>query len=97
MATLAQSAVQAFPSPLFAHPGLSSSAAALAPGEGFLKNSKLRIELDSSALLYFLQGLVLFSSSILEIFSLDKYVNSKWATMKKFLEFHVLCNGIISF
>ncbi|KAM9712757.1 PAN2-PAN3 deadenylation complex subunit PAN3 isoform 1-T1 [Menidia menidia] len=32
MATLAQSAVQAFPSPLFAHPGLSSSAAALAPG-----------------------------------------------------------------
>lgn len=34
MATMAQSAVQAFPSPLFPHPGLSSStAAALAPGE----------------------------------------------------------------
>uniref|UniRef100_A0AAQ5ZYF4 PAN2-PAN3 deadenylation complex subunit PAN3 n=1 Tax=Amphiprion ocellaris TaxID=80972 RepID=A0AAQ5ZYF4_AMPOC len=33
MATMAQSTVQAFPSPLFAHPGLSSStAAALAPG-----------------------------------------------------------------
>lgn len=36
MATMAQSAVQAFPSPLFQHPGLSSStAAALAPGECF--------------------------------------------------------------
>lgn len=34
MATMAQSAVQAFPSPLFPHPGLSgSTAAALAPGE----------------------------------------------------------------
>lgn len=34
MATMAPSAVQAFPSPLFPHPGLSSStAAALAPGE----------------------------------------------------------------
>lgn len=33
MATMAQSTVQAFPSPLFPHPGLSSStAAALAPG-----------------------------------------------------------------
>uniref|UniRef100_A0A3Q3VXL3 PAN2-PAN3 deadenylation complex subunit PAN3 n=1 Tax=Mola mola TaxID=94237 RepID=A0A3Q3VXL3_MOLML len=33
MATMSQSAVQAFPSPLFPHPGLSSStAAALAPG-----------------------------------------------------------------
>ncbi len=36
MATMAQSTVQAFPSPIFPHPGLSSStAAALAPGEGF--------------------------------------------------------------
>lgn len=41
MATMAQSAVQAFPSPLFPHPGLSSStAAALAPGE--CKHDKLR-------------------------------------------------------
>lgn len=37
MANMGQSAVQAFPSPLFPHPGLSSStAAALAPGEVFL-------------------------------------------------------------
>lgn len=36
MATMAQSTVQAFPSPIFPHPALSSStAAALAPGEGF--------------------------------------------------------------
>ncbi|XP_035981532.1 PAN2-PAN3 deadenylation complex subunit PAN3 isoform X1 [Fundulus heteroclitus] len=32
MAAIAQSAVQAFPSPLFAHPGLGGSTAALAPG-----------------------------------------------------------------
>ena len=43
MANMAQSAVQAFPSPLFAHPGLgSSTAAALAPGVGFFEMYKLR-------------------------------------------------------
>lgn len=43
MATMAQSAVQPFPSPLFPHPGLSSStAAALAPGECYYGITNLR-------------------------------------------------------
>lgn len=55
MATMAQSTVQAFPSPLFPHPGLSSStAAALAPGEGFLEHHWLRIPPIMSALPYYL-------------------------------------------
>lgn len=57
MATMAQSAVQAFPSPLFPHPGLSSStAAALAPGECFGGNYQLR-----NHPVYFLYGSDLFS------------------------------------
>lgn len=46
MATMAQSAVQAFPSPLFPHPGLSSStAAALAPGGISLKALVLELQM----------------------------------------------------
>lgn len=62
MATMAQSAVQAFPSPLFPHPGLSSStAAALAPGECFGGNYQLRNHPVLDDLLYFLYGSDLFS------------------------------------